>query len=88
MTVPEIAALMARDRVAARGPLDTALRALHGSGRSRDLCALHQLAAEYWRDDLVQAAFHRTHAYVYALEAGDTQAESVLFDALAADARM
>lgn len=88
MTPDAIAALMARDRAAARGPLDRALRDLHGSGRAGDLCALHRLAAEYWADDAEKVAFHRTHAYVYALEAGDARAEATLFAALAAEGRV
>lgn len=84
----EIATLMARDREAARGPLDQALRDLHGSGRVDELCALHRLAAEYWRDDPEQVAFHQTHAYVYALEAGDGAAEAALYEALARQGRI
>jgi len=88
MTAAGIAALMAEDRAAARGPLDDALRALHGSGRASELCALHRLAAAFWDDDPAQVAFHRTHAYVYALEAGDGQAEAELFAALADEGRV
>ena len=82
MTADEIAILIDADRAAARQPLDRALKALHGSGRSHELCTLHRLAAEYWDDDPAQAAFHRTHAYIYALEAGDTGAEAALFQIL------
>ncbi len=87
MMPPDIAALMAKDREASKTPLDHALRALHGSGEARTLCALHRLAAQYWDTEPAQAAFHLTHAYVYALEAGDTHAEADLFDALARDGR-
>lgn len=88
MTVAGIAALMAEDPAAARGPLDEALRSLHGSGQARELCALHRLAAEFWSDDPAQVAFHRTHAYVYALEAGDGVAEAELFGLLADQGRI
>lgn len=86
--VAALAALVARDHAAARAPLDRALRALHGSGRSRELCALHRLAARYWAADPAQAAFHRTHAYVYALEAGDARAEADMAAALRAEGRL
>ncbi len=53
--------------------LDAALRALHGSGRAAELSALHEAAAA-----LVAAPgagrFHLTHAWVFALEAGDAAA--------------
>jgi len=88
LDVEAISTLMAGDRVAAGAALDRSLRALHGSGRSYELCALHRLAAEYWAGDAEQTAFHRTHAYVYALEAGDAQAEAALFGALAEDGRI
>ena len=50
--------------------LDAELRRLHGSARAAELSALHERAAA-----LLPAAgarrFHLTHAWVFALEAGD-----------------
>ncbi len=84
----DIAAMINNDRMAAGAALDEALMALHGSGEPSELCALHQLAAQFWGDDTAQAAFHRTHAYIYALEAGDREAEAALFETLAAEGRI
>ncbi len=88
MQAEAIADLMARDRAAAGIALDRALMALHGSGEARELCALHRLAERYWKNDPAQVAFHRTHAYVYALEAGDRAAEAALRNALADEGRI
>lgn len=59
--------------------------------RDRDphaMCALHQLAARYWKEDAGQAAFHQTHAYVYALEAGMWDEVDTLYALLAAHGRI
>jgi len=76
------------DRAAAGKALHSALIGLHGSGEARELCALHRLAARYWQDDPAQAGFHRTHAYVYALEAGDETVTRDLYMALETDGRI
>ena len=56
--------------------LDTALLAAHETG---DLAALvglyHQAAIEANAEDA--AGFYLTHAYVFALERGDTRAETI-----------
>lgn len=52
------------------GALDARLLALHGSGRSAELSRAHEQAAELVGDDLGRR-FHLTHAWVFALEAGD-----------------
>jgi hypothetical protein len=88
MRAEAISDLLLSDRRAAGAALDSALMTLHGSGEAGELCALHRVAAAYWGDDAAQAAFHRTHAYIYALEAGDAQAEAALFDQLAAEGRI
>lgn len=80
--------LIAKDRASAGRALDAALRSGHGMADAREMLALHLLAAAYWQADGAQAAFHRTHAYVYALEAGDWAMVDRLFDALAAEGRI
>ena len=45
--------------------------------------ALHKLAARFWEDEPAQAAFHLTHAYVYALEAGMWEEVDALYTTLA-----
>ena len=80
--------LDAGERAEAGALLDTLLTGRHGSGDCRMLCDLHQLAAEYWRDDASQAAFHRTHAYIYALEGGFETDAAALHAALAAEGRV
>lgn len=68
--------------------LDKALIALHHSGRADELCALHKVAVEFWKHQPQQAAFHRTHAYVYALEAGRDSDVEALFASLQKDQRI
>ena len=80
--------LIRSDRAAAGTALDDALQAKHGTGDPRTMLSLHLLAAEYWSSDTHQAAFHRTHAYVYALEAGDWHRANRLFDDLEKDGRI
>jgi len=52
------------------------------------MLSLHSLATRYWQEDPEQVAFHRTHAYVYALELGDWAEADRLYDLLSADARI
>jgi len=80
--------LIRTDRNAAGAALDDALQAEHGTGNPHTMLSLHLLAAEYWSADEHQSAFHRTHAYVYALEAGDWKAAETLFTDLAAAGRI
>ena len=68
--------------------LDAALVEHHGAGQPALMCALHRLAADYWRDDPAQRAFHRTHAYVFALEAGLEAEADELHAALAAEGQI
>ena len=89
MRAEGIAALLeAGDRKGAETALDAALTARHASGAARELCALHRLAARFWEGDADRAAFHLTHAYVHALEAGDDAATRTLHAALAAMGRV
>ena len=69
-----------------RGPaeIDAALRALHGVGPARDLSRLHVHAAELVGADAGARRFHLTHAWVFALEAGDTAESDRLEAALRA----
>jgi len=83
-----ITALIGQDRAAAGRALDTALRQSHDSGTAADMLALHRVAAAYWAGDTERAAFHRTHAYVYALEAGDWAAADCFYSALATEGRV
>jgi len=57
----------------ARAALDTALLAVHGRGDGTALIGLYTQAAEA-ADDPVARSFYLTHAYVFALEAGDARA--------------
>jgi hypothetical protein len=57
----------------ARGALDTALLAAHGRGDKAALIGLYAQAAKA-ADDPVARSFFLTHAYVFALEAGDARA--------------
>lgn len=50
--------------------LDAALRRLHGSGDAAALSALHCKAAGMMTSN-EEARFHLTHAWVYAMVAGD-----------------
>jgi len=88
MDVAALSALMETDRAAAGSALDAALQSKHGQGNERAMLALHGLAASYWRDDPQQVAFHRTHAYVYALELGDWPEVERLYALLSADGRI
>jgi hypothetical protein len=54
---------------AERAALDAELRALHGAGSPARLSTLHERAAEF--GDAGTARFHLTHAWVFALVAGD-----------------
>lgn len=80
--------LIHADRAAAESALDEALQTKHSTGDARTMLSLHLLAAEYWSADKHQSAFHRTHAYVYALEAGDWKAVDVLYAHLSAEGRI
>jgi hypothetical protein len=53
--------------------LDQALLAAHDSGDQQALIALYSAAADQ-ANDPVAAGFYLTHAYVFALEAGDPRA--------------
>ena len=81
-------ALIETDRSAAETELDRALRTVQDSGSAPQMLALHLLAVKFWQDDMQQSAFHRTHAYVYALEAGDWVAADELYASLAAEGRI
>ena len=61
--------------------IDAALRALHGSGRAAELSALHAQAAGL-NSGPASRRFHLTHAWVFALEAGDADAAGRLEAAL------
>ena len=56
--------------------LDAALLAAHATGEITNLIRLYATAAEA-TDALEQAAFYLTHAYVFALEAGDPAADTL-----------
>lgn len=56
----------------ARDTLDAALLAAHAAGDKSTLITLYAKAAE--ATDGEAAAFYLTHAYVFALEAGDARA--------------
>lgn len=86
MTLAEIEAALARGNGAEA--LDAALVAHHEARAPATMCALHKLAARFWNDDPAQAAFHRTHAYVYALEAGLWDEADKLHAQLAAEKRI
>ena len=81
-------ALIESDRGTAGTELDRALRVLQGSSDAPTMLGLHLLAVKFWQDHPQQSAFHRTHAYVYALEAGDWAAADTLYTALAAEGRI
>ncbi len=66
--------LILADRAAAGPVLDQALRDKHDSGDTAALLTLHNLACLFWKDDEAKVSFHLTHAYIYALEAGDEDA--------------
>jgi hypothetical protein len=55
--------------------LDTALLAAHAAGDRAELIALYADAADLTGG--VAAAFYLTHAYVFALEAGDARSPSL-----------
>lgn len=80
--------LIRTDRDAAGPALDAALQSHHGTGDPRLMLSLHMLAAAYWSDDPLQTAFHHTHAYVYALEAGEWETVETLYADLAAAGRI
>jgi hypothetical protein len=88
MTPDDIARLLVTDRAAGTAALDDALTTLHGSAHAAHLCALHRVAADYWSTDPDRVAFHLTHAWIYALEAGDEGAEAELHDLLAREGRI
>ena len=88
MDLPALSALVETDRAAAGPALDLALRKNHGRGDARAMLSLHLLAAHYWQADPRQTSFHRTHAYVYALEIGDWGTVDTLYAALAAEGRI
>ena len=88
MDVSALDDLIQSDRAAGGKALDRALRDMHGAGDARAMLALHRLAVDYWRSDPRQVSFHRTHAYVYALELGDWAAVDHLYDALSAEGRI
>ncbi len=54
--------------------LDTRLLAAHAAGDIAQLVALYTEAADI-ADDNDAAAFYLTHAYVFALETGDPEAD-------------
>ncbi len=68
--------------------LDKALVTRHHSGSPHELCALHKVASEFWKDQPEQAAFHRTHAYIYALEAGRDADAQTLYISLEKEQRI
>lgn len=56
--------------------LDDRLLEAHAQGDTESLVALYQEAAEA-AQDADAAGFYLTHAYVYALEAGHAQAQTL-----------
>ncbi|MEM7724705.1 MAG: hypothetical protein AAF376_20450 [Pseudomonadota bacterium] len=58
-----------------RDALDAALLAAHAAGDRAALISLYAQAAE--ASDGEASAFYLTHAYVFALEAGDGRASSL-----------
>ena len=88
MNLSALEDLIRADRAASGPALDRALRTLHGSGDAQTMLSLHLLATEYWCDDKDQSAFHRTHAYVYALEAGDWKVVNALYTDLSVEGRI
>ncbi|MEO1199415.1 MAG: hypothetical protein AAFX39_09295 [Pseudomonadota bacterium] len=60
-----------------RAELDVALKALHGTGAAGELSRLHETAAEMMADS-ASRRFHLTHAWVFALEAGDVERSNSL----------
>ena len=88
MDLSALEILIRTNRTAAADALDDALQAKHGTGDPKTMLSLHLLAADYWSDDEHQAAFHRTHAYVYALEAGVCEAVDALYTDLSAAGRI
>ena len=89
MEPARIAALLDEgERAEARTMLDAALIDAHRSGNAHLLCSLHRLAARFWKADEDAEAFHLTHAYVFALEAGDTAQVAALHAALAERGRI
>jgi|OM-RGC.v1.034553159 hypothetical protein len=69
--------------VSREAALDAALIRLHGSGEAAMLAALHEEAATLLPDAGARR-FHATHAWVYALEAGDAPRVARLEQALRA----
>lgn len=65
-----------------RAELDARLAALHLNGPPQDRAAAYEDAASAM-DDPKAARFHLTHAYVFALEAGDELTASRLKSQLA-----
>lgn len=59
-----------------KSDLNTRLLAAHTSDNRLALIALYQEAASYANDDTARG-FYLTHAYVYALEAGDLRADGL-----------
>ncbi len=88
MDLSAIENLIRTDRSTAGRALDDALQAKHGTDDPRAMLSLHLLAADYWSGDDHQSAFHRTHAYVYALEAGDWETVDALYADLSAAGRI
>jgi len=88
ISLADLGELIETDRSAAGNALDQALREKHGTGDAAGMLALHRLAIEFWQGDPQQVSFHLTHAYVYALEAGDWKAVDALYADLAVQGRI
>jgi hypothetical protein len=66
--------------------LEADLLSAHAASDGRRLAALYRAAAD-GANDIDAACFYLTHAYVYALEAGDDPAISHIHARLAAEGR-
>lgn len=88
MDLSELSGLIETDRAAAAKALDAALHKHHATGAPKVMHRLHRLAATFWQDDPRQVSFHRTHAYVYALEAGMWAEVDALYADLSAEGRI
>ncbi|WP_069299838.1 hypothetical protein [Neptunicoccus sediminis] len=61
-------------------PLDQALLAAHNAQDSRALVQLYQQAGKSaLAEDETRGCFYLTHAYIYALEAGLPEAETLYY---------
>jgi len=80
--------LFETDPAAAADALDRALGTPGAGAGPYAMMDLHLLAATYWKERPQQAAFHTTHAYIYALEAGAWEKVEALHAELAQAGRI